>query len=71
PVGSVTVLRPSGAEGTADVQLRTADGTWQTVGALHGAYTAIDTAGRTADAVRLAWRAGRAAPQVAEVVVGK
>lgn len=71
PVGSVTVLRPSGAEGTADVQLRTADGTWHTVGALHGAYTAIDTAGRTADAVRLAWRAGPAAPQVAEVVVGK
>ncbi|MFE6766845.1 beta-N-acetylglucosaminidase domain-containing protein [Streptomyces sp. NPDC057689] len=70
-VGSVTVLRPSGSEGTADVQLRTEDGAWHTVGALHGAYTAIDTAGRTADAVRLAWRAGSAAPQVAEVVVGK
>lgn len=71
PVGSVTVLRPTGSEGDADVQLRTADGTWHTVGALQGAYTAIDTAGRAADAVRLAWRAGTAAPQVAEVVVGK
>ncbi|TXS04180.1 beta-N-acetylhexosaminidase [Streptomyces sp. col6] len=71
PVGSVTVLRPEGSEGTADVQLRTADGTWRTVGRLRGAYTAIDTAGRTADAVRLAWRAGEAAPQVAEVVVGR
>ncbi|MFJ3086528.1 beta-N-acetylglucosaminidase domain-containing protein [Streptomyces sp. NPDC086838] len=70
-VGSVTVLRPSGSEGTADVQLRTEDGAWHTVGALRGAYTAIDTAGRTAGAVRLAWRAGSAAPQVAEVVVGK
>ncbi|MFB8090630.1 beta-N-acetylglucosaminidase domain-containing protein [Streptomyces sp. NPDC055992] len=71
PVGSVTVLRPEGSEGTADVQLRTADRTWRTVGRLRGAYTAIDTAGRTADAVRLAWRAGEAAPQVAEVVVGR
>ncbi|MFJ7628597.1 beta-N-acetylglucosaminidase domain-containing protein [Streptomyces sp. NPDC097595] len=71
PVGSVTVLRPSGSEAAADVQLRTADGSWHTVGALHGAYTAIDTAGRTADAVRLAWKAGSAAPQVAEVVVGE
>ncbi|OKJ72942.1 beta-N-acetylglucosaminidase domain-containing protein [Streptomyces sp. CB02460] len=71
PVGSVTVLRPSGSEGAADVQLRTADGTWHTVGALHGAYTAVDTAGRTADAVRLAWKAGSVAPQVAEVVVGE
>ncbi|MCX4445237.1 beta-N-acetylglucosaminidase domain-containing protein [Streptomyces sp. NBC_01789] len=71
PVGSVTVLRPDGSEGNADVQLRAADGTWRTVGRLRGAYTAIDTAGRTADAVRLAWRAGEAAPQVAEVVVGR
>ncbi|MFC8535608.1 beta-N-acetylglucosaminidase domain-containing protein [Streptomyces sp. NPDC057249] len=71
PVGSVTVLRPSGSEGAADVQLRTVDGTWHTVGALSGAYTAVDTAGRTADAVRLAWRDGTTAPRVAEVVVGR
>ncbi|MGW2474116.1 beta-N-acetylglucosaminidase domain-containing protein [Streptomyces sp. NPDC001665] len=71
PVGSVTVLRPSGSAGAADVQLRTADGTWRTVGALHGAYTVIDTAGRTADALRLAWKTGAAAPEIAEVVVGE
>ncbi|MYY05837.1 beta-N-acetylglucosaminidase domain-containing protein [Streptomyces sp. ATexAB-D23] len=70
-VGSVTVLRPAGSDTAADIQLREADGTWRTVGALRGAYTRVDTEGRTADAVRLAWRAGSAAPQVAEVVVGK
>lgn len=70
-VGSVTVLRPAGSKGAADIQLRSADGGWRTVGKLGGPYTRIDTHGRTADAVRLAWRGGAAAPQIAEVVVGK
>lgn len=70
-VTSVTVLQPAGSAAAADVQLRDTDGTWRTVGALDGAYTRIDTAGRTADAVRLAWRAGSEAPQIAEVVVGE
>lgn len=70
-VGSVTVLQPAGAGESADIQLRDADGGWRTVGRLNGPYTALHTAGRTADAVRLAWRQGSAAPQVAEVVVGK
>lgn len=70
-VGSVTVLRPAGAEGVADIQLRSADGGWLTAGRLGGPYTRIDTHGRTADAVRLVWRAGSPAPQIAEVVVGK
>ncbi|ROQ59399.1 hyaluronoglucosaminidase [Streptomyces sp. 840.1] len=70
-VGSVTVLRPAGAEGAADIQLRSADGEWRTAGRLGGAYTDIDTHGRSADAVRLAWRGGAGAPQIAEVVVGE
>ncbi|WP_326589639.1 hypothetical protein [Streptomyces brevispora] len=70
-VGSVTVLRPTGAKGAADIQLRGADGGWRTVGSLGGAYTYVDTHGRNADAVRLAWRTGGEAPQIAEVVVGK
>ncbi|MET9661147.1 beta-N-acetylglucosaminidase domain-containing protein [Streptomyces sp. NPDC006510] len=65
----VTVLQPTGADARADIQLRGTDGTWQTVGALDGPYTRVDTAGRTADAVRLAWRAGSSAPQIAEIVV--
>ncbi|MEV0494994.1 beta-N-acetylglucosaminidase domain-containing protein [Streptomyces atratus] len=69
-VGSVTVLQPAGSEALADIQLRGADGTWQTVGALDGPYTRVNATGRTADAVRLAWRAGSAAPQIAELVVG-
>ncbi|MEV7402954.1 beta-N-acetylglucosaminidase domain-containing protein [Streptomyces sp. NPDC091267] len=69
-VGSVTVLQPAGFEGAADIQLRNADGGWRTVGRLAGPYTEVDTAGRSADAVRLAWRGGSAAPRIAEVVVG-
>lgn len=70
-VGSVTVLRPAGGGGAADIQLRGADGAWLTVGKLGGPYTVINTHGRTADAVRLVWHAGSPAPQIAEVVVGK
>lgn len=69
-VGSVTVLQPAGADALADIQLRGVDGTWHTVGELDGPYTRVNTTGRTADAVRLAWRAGSAAPQIAELVVG-
>ncbi len=71
PVGSVTVLRPDGSGAAADIQLRGADGSWQTVGALDGPYTRVGTAGRTADAVRLLWSTGSAAPRIAEVVIGK
>lgn len=70
-VGAVTVLQPAGSEAAADIQLRNADGSWQTIGTLDGPYTRVDAAGRTADAVRLAWHAGSAAPVIAEVVVGK
>ncbi|MGW1705363.1 discoidin domain-containing protein [Streptomyces sp. NPDC002206] len=69
-VESVTVLQPAGSDALADIQLRGADGTWHTVGELDGPYTRVNTTGRTADAVRLAWRAGSAAPQIAELVVG-
>lgn len=72
-VGSVTVLQPAGSNALADIQLRGTDGTWRTVGALDGPYTRVTPADRTADAVRLAWRAwraGSAAPQIAELVVG-
>ncbi|MFF1839742.1 beta-N-acetylglucosaminidase domain-containing protein [Streptomyces sp. NPDC058231] len=69
-VGSVTVLQSTGSQARAEIQLRGADGTWRTVGALDGPYTKVDLTGRTADAVRLAWRAGSAAPQIAELVVG-
>ncbi|MEV6162454.1 hypothetical protein AB0L71_11115 [Streptomyces sp. NPDC052052] len=67
------VLQPAAAAaaGTADIQLRGADGTWHTIGALDGPYTEVGADGRTADAVRLLWRAGSAAPQIAEVVVGQ
>ncbi|MFB6777378.1 discoidin domain-containing protein [Streptomyces sp. NPDC056352] len=68
-VGSVTVLQPAGSDALADIQLRGTDGIWRNIGALDGPYTRVNASGRTADAVRLAWRAGSAAPQIAELVV--
>lgn len=70
-VGAVTVLQPAGSEAAADIQVRNADGGWQTIGTLDGPYTRVDAAGRDTDAVRLAWHAGSTAPVIAEVVVGK
>ncbi|OIJ84601.1 beta-N-acetylglucosaminidase domain-containing protein [Streptomyces colonosanans] len=69
PVRSVTVLRPTGAAGRGDIQLRGTDGKWLTIGALDGAYTKVSAGDRSADAVRLVWGAGSAAPQIADVVV--
>ncbi|MFJ1615292.1 beta-N-acetylglucosaminidase domain-containing protein [Streptomyces sp. NPDC088249] len=71
PVRSVTVLQPAGAAGRADIQLRGADGEWRTIGALDGPYTVVSGGDSTADAVRLVWSAGSAAPQIAEVVAGQ
>ncbi|MFJ2378098.1 beta-N-acetylglucosaminidase domain-containing protein [Streptomyces sp. NPDC087769] len=68
-VPAVTVLQPAGSAARADIQLRGTDGTWRTVGTLDGPYTRVDTAGRTADAVRLAWRAGSQVPRIADIVV--
>lgn len=67
----VTVLQAAGATGRADLQLRSTDGTWRTAGAVDGPYTRVDTAGAEADAVRLLWRSGTSAPQVAEVVAAE
>ncbi|MBE1562841.1 beta-N-acetylglucosaminidase domain-containing protein [Nonomuraea africana] len=53
--------------GAAEVQVRT-DGQWKGVGALTGAYTELDVTDLTGDAVRLAWTAGGAKPQIAEIV---
>ncbi|MFE6887744.1 beta-N-acetylglucosaminidase domain-containing protein [Streptomyces sp. NPDC057694] len=69
-VSSVTVLRPDDATGSkARVQLRV-DGAWQTLGRLDGAVTTRPApAGTSADAVRLVWDDGSAAPVVSEVIV--
>ncbi|HET8600584.1 MAG TPA: beta-N-acetylglucosaminidase domain-containing protein, partial [Segeticoccus sp.] len=54
--------------GSAQVQVR-AEGSWTTVGSLSGGgYTEVDGRGLTADAVRLLWQAGSAAPSIAEVI---
>lgn len=68
-VHTVTVLAPGGAKGVkAAVQIRTG-GRWQTLGATAGPYTRLTTRAVTADAVRLLWAKGSAAPQINEVAV--
>ncbi len=68
-VSSVTVLRPDdAATAKARVQVRV-DGAWRTIGALEGPATTLPApAGADADAVRLAWSEGAAAPAVNEVI---
>ncbi|MEV4064502.1 beta-N-acetylglucosaminidase domain-containing protein [Nonomuraea dietziae] len=53
--------------GAAEVQVRTG-GQWQGVGSLTAPYTELDVTDTTGDAVRLAWTAGGAKPQIAEIV---
>jgi hyaluronoglucosaminidase len=54
--------------GAAQVQARV-DGRWRSLGSLRGdGYTELDGRGATADAIRLAWDPGSAAPRIAEVV---
>ncbi|WP_433213253.1 beta-N-acetylglucosaminidase domain-containing protein [Microtetraspora malaysiensis] len=53
--------------GEAEIQVRTG-GQWQPIGKLAGPYTELDPADVTADAIRLAWTAGSAAPKIAEIV---
>ncbi|MGW0686225.1 beta-N-acetylglucosaminidase domain-containing protein [Streptomyces sp. NPDC002754] len=68
-MSSVTVLRPDDAATTkAQAQLRV-DGTWQDLGPLGGPVTSLPApAGTNADAVRLVWGDGLAAPVVSEVI---
>ncbi|WP_327294207.1 MULTISPECIES: beta-N-acetylglucosaminidase domain-containing protein [unclassified Streptomyces] len=68
-VRTVTVLAPGGVDGVkAAVQIRTG-GQWRTLGATTGPYTRVTTGAVTADAVRLLWAKGSAAPQINEVAV--
>ncbi|WP_214316983.1 beta-N-acetylglucosaminidase domain-containing protein [Nonomuraea sediminis] len=53
--------------GDAEVQLRV-DGKWQAIGRLAPPYTELDPQDVKADAIRLAWTAGSAAPKIAEIV---
>ncbi|MGA8116354.1 MAG: beta-N-acetylglucosaminidase domain-containing protein [Actinocatenispora sp.] len=60
------VLVVAGAHSDADVQIRSGDGDWRTLGRLTGRYTDLSAHGRSADRIRLRWRGGT--PTVAEVV---
>jgi hyaluronoglucosaminidase len=67
PVDQVVVLQ-SGNPATAAVQVRSADGTWATIGDLTGGFTQLSAAGVKTDAIRLAWREGSPAPQINELI---
>lgn len=68
PLDAVSVLQDPEAQAEGAVQVRHADGTWHTIGALSGGYTELHAGGTAADAVRIVWAAGSAAPRVYEVV---
>ncbi len=64
PLDRVVVLAGAGSD--AEVQVRTGDGEWSTLGRLTGRYTELAAHGRSADQLRLRWRGGT--PSVAEIV---
>lgn len=68
PLGTVAVLQDPSAPATGDVQVRHSDGTWHSIGSLSGGYTELAAGDTAADAVRVVWAAGSAAPHVYEIV---
>ncbi|QNE17083.1 hypothetical protein F1D05_03130 [Kribbella qitaiheensis] len=69
-VDRVTVLQRTDAAAKCRLEIRTPAG-WESLGALRGAYTAVQVDGREIEAVRVVWSAGTGAPQVAEVILRK
>ncbi|MEU6737357.1 beta-N-acetylglucosaminidase domain-containing protein [Streptomyces physcomitrii] len=65
---SLTVLQPEGHAVAATVEVHGEEG-WRPVGEVARPFDRLDVKGG-ADAVRLRWRAGGAAPQIAEVIPG-
>ncbi|WP_020390237.1 beta-N-acetylglucosaminidase domain-containing protein [Kribbella catacumbae] len=66
-LAAVTVLQRTGAAAAADVEVLVA-GSWRQVGQVAGSYAEIDSQGLRAEAIRLVWKGGSVAPQVAELV---
>lgn len=67
PVDGARVLQGHDSAGTAEVEIRV-DGEWRDIGALSGAYTALDFDVVTIDAIRLRWQAGDVVPKICEIV---
>lgn len=64
---SVLIAQSGSTPATATVLVDSA-GTWTAVGRLTGGYTRLPLGGRDVSAIRLAWSAGSAAPEINEVV---
>lgn len=68
PLDKVTVLTDPGVPSRADVEAHVPGQGWRTLGALRDGWTELAARGARADAVRLSWEDGTAAPAVHEVV---
>ncbi len=66
-LAGITVLQRNGAAAAAGIEVLVG-GTWLEVGQVAGAFASVDTQGVRAEAIRLVWKGGNVAPQVAELV---
>ncbi|WP_020575308.1 beta-N-acetylglucosaminidase domain-containing protein [Actinopolymorpha alba] len=67
PLEGVAVLQDPQAPAAAEVQVRSG-GSWRTVGPVGSGYGQVAVGGTAADAIRLVWATGTAAPSVVEVI---
>jgi beta-N-acetylglucosaminidase-like protein/concanavalin A-like lectin/glucanase superfamily protein/hyaluronidase-like protein/glycosyl hydrolase family 20 len=68
PLGAVVVLQSSAAPASGEVQVQGPDGSWTSLGSLHGGYTSLSGHDAVAGQIRILWTAGTAAPSVYEVI---
>lgn len=66
-LAAVTVLQRTGAVGSAEVEVLVG-GQWRPVGRVTRDYAEVDAGGLRAEAIRLVWKGGSPAPQVAELI---
>jgi beta-N-acetylglucosaminidase/Concanavalin A-like lectin/glucanases superfamily/Hyaluronidase post-catalytic domain-like/Glycosyl hydrolase family 20, domain 2 len=67
-LGSVVVLQSSAAPASGEVQVQGQDGSWTSLGSLHGGYTSLSGHGAVAGQIRILWAAGTTPPSVYEVI---
>ena len=68
PLGAVVVLQSSAAPASGEVQVQGPDGSWTSLGPLHGGYTSLSGHDAVAGQIRIRWAAGTTAPSVYEVI---
>ncbi|MFJ3790726.1 beta-N-acetylglucosaminidase domain-containing protein [Kitasatospora sp. NPDC090091] len=68
PLDRLTILTDPSVRASATVSLRRADGTWVEIGTVQPGYNELAAGGQSADAFRMAWKAGGEPPVVNQVI---